>query len=92
VDVRAEVVEINGLSSHADYAQTLAWLGALPSDPRSVFITHGEPASAAALRTRIEERFAWRCHVPSYREQVELGGEFTGAVTEGAGVAAIRGW
>ena len=91
VDVRARVIEINGLSSHADYEQTLAWLSALRTAPRSVFITHGEPASAAALRKRIEERFDWNCRVPSYREQVELGSDLTGAGAA-AGISAIRGW
>jgi metallo-beta-lactamase family protein len=92
VDVRARVTEIGGLSSHADYAQTLQWLAELDASPRTVFITHGDPASADALRRRIEERFAWRCHVPIYRERIELPASVPTSVPDALELAAVRGW
>ena len=72
VPVRARVIDIPGLSSHADYGQILQWLSALETPPRSVFVTHGEPESADALRRHIEERFSWPVTVPMYREHVNL--------------------
>ena len=33
--------------------------------PRHVFVTHGEPSAADALRRKIGERFGWSCSVPS---------------------------
>jgi len=72
VPVRAEVVLLDGLSAHADYAEILAWLGHLKVPPRQTFITHGEPAAADALRLRIEERLGWACQVPEHMALVPL--------------------
>lgn len=72
VPVRSEVANVTNISAHADYAETLDWLGHLKAPPRRVFITHGEPSAADALRQRIEERFGWNVQVPEDREQVEL--------------------
>lgn len=72
VPVRAEVVQMDLLSAHADSEQVLDWLAALPRAPRQVFVTHGEPAAADVLRRTIEERHAWPCRVPDYRESAML--------------------
>lgn len=72
VPIRAEVAQIDSLSAHADRDELLAWVGALPSPPRHVFVTHGEPVPADALRQAIEERHGWPCTVPEYRDGVEL--------------------
>ena len=73
VPVRAEVVALECLSAHADYAEILEWLKRFESPPRQTFITHGEPAAADALRHRIEEQLGWRCRVPEYLERAVLG-------------------
>ena len=72
VPVRAEVKILSNLSAHADYAELLEWLDHFDAAPKQIFITHGEPVAADALRHRIEERKGWRCKVPEYREQVDL--------------------
>ena len=56
VEVRCEVAEIGGLSAHADSDELCAWLGTAPSHPRRMFLNHGEPDAANALRTRLEEQ------------------------------------
>jgi len=66
VPVRAEVVAIDGMSSHADRNQLLAWLATLKRAPRHVYVTHGEPQAADALRQAITERFGWPASVPEY--------------------------
>ena len=71
VPVRAEVANLDALSAHADRDQLLAWIGALRA-PRRVFVTHGEPVAADALRLAIEERHGWPTTVPIYRESLEL--------------------
>lgn len=71
VPVRAEVANLETLSAHADRDELLAWLGTLRA-PRRVFVTHGEPVAADALRLAIEERHGWPCTVPDYRESREL--------------------
>ncbi len=71
VPVRAEVANLETLSAHADHDELLAWLDAQRA-PRRVFVTHGEPVAADALRLAIEERHGWPCTVPDYRESLEL--------------------
>ena len=51
--VRAEVVQLRSTSSHADCDELVAWLKSGPGVPRRVFVTHGEPAAADALRQHI---------------------------------------
>lgn len=55
VPVRAEIVSLDNLSAHADYAEILDWLKHFEAPPRQTFVTHGEPQAADALRHRIEE-------------------------------------
>lgn len=73
VPIRAEVSQIEGLSAHADQQGLLDWLGQMPTVPRQVMVTHGEPAAADTLRLRIEERLGWPARVPDYRETLRLG-------------------
>ncbi|MEK8030039.1 MBL fold metallo-hydrolase [Ideonella sp. DXS29W] len=70
IPVRAEVHQIDSFSAHADRQELLAWVGAMPSAPRQVFVTHGEPVAADSLRQAIEERHGWHCRVPEYRDTV----------------------
>lgn len=56
VPVRAEVVDLDGLSGHADQSELMYWLGSAPSRPRRVFLVHGEPRSADAFRHAAEGR------------------------------------
>jgi metallo-beta-lactamase family protein len=75
VPVRAEVVSIEGLSAHADRDELLAWLDALPTPPKHVYVTHGEPEAADHLRQAISEHRGWSCSVPDYMESVDLAPE-----------------
>jgi len=72
VPLRAEVVNLQMLSAHADADEIMAWLGRFAAPPRRTFVTHGEPAAADALRHRITEELGWACAVPEYREEVDL--------------------
>ncbi|MES2683549.1 MAG: MBL fold metallo-hydrolase [Pseudomonadota bacterium] len=72
VAVRAEIRRLDNLSAHADAGEIVDWLQQLPAPPKRVFVTHGEPAAADALRHRIEETLHWPCQVPEYREELRL--------------------
>jgi len=72
VPVRAKITQVEGLSAHADYQEMIAWLRASALAPRRVFITHGEPAAADALRRRLREAFAWDASAPDDGHTVEL--------------------
>lgn len=73
VKIRAEVVQLEGFSGHADAAELLAWMRTAPSAPSIVYVTHGEPDAADALRSRIRHELGWRARVPEHLERVPLG-------------------
>ena len=70
--VQAQVGQLQSASSHADSDELLAWMQSMPARPKRVFITHGEPASSDALRSRIERELGWNAEVPAYRDVAEL--------------------
>ncbi len=72
VPVRARIVQLDGLSAHADYAELLDWLRASQLAPRSVFVTHGETAASDAFRRRVQETFNWKVRVPEVGETIDL--------------------
>lgn len=72
IPVHAEVKVLSNMSAHADYEEILAWLSNFNHHPRKVFITHGEPEAASALKDKIEERFDWQCVVPEYMQTETL--------------------
>ncbi|HSW11901.1 MAG TPA: MBL fold metallo-hydrolase [Solimonas sp.] len=72
VAVRASVSVLGNLSAHADYSEILEWLRRMPKPPRRIYLTHGEPDAADALRQRIEESLGWGCEVADYQQRVEL--------------------
>lgn len=69
--VRAQVEQLSSVSAHADAAELIDWLKALPA-PRRVFVTHGEPAQSDALRQRIEKELAWPASAPEFKDTFEL--------------------
>jgi metallo-beta-lactamase family protein len=66
VPVRAEVVQLQSASAHADASQLMDWLRASPHAPHRVFITHGDLGASDALRQRIEHELGWRALVPEH--------------------------
>jgi metallo-beta-lactamase family protein len=72
VRVRAVIEKVSGLSCHADRGELLKWLKPL-TDPRRVFLTHGEPEPAHAFAAQLRETRGWTCHVPQLGERHELG-------------------
>ena len=59
VPVRAEVVQLDLLSAHADGHQLVEWAAGVEVRPRRVVLNHGEPAASEALRQRLESRLQW---------------------------------
>ncbi|GHA59474.1 MBL fold metallo-hydrolase RNA specificity domain-containing protein [Pontibacter akesuensis] len=56
--VEAQVSQIGSLSAHGDQEDLLWWLGLLRAS-KQVFLNHGEPEAAEALRTKIKGQFKW---------------------------------
>lgn len=73
ITVRAEVIQMENLSAHADADGLIEWMKAAPQAPRMTYITHGEPDSSDALRARIKHELGWRSRVPEHLERIEIG-------------------
>lgn len=71
--VVAEIFNLTALSAHADQSELLDWLSELQNPPKKVFIVHGEPQSADALRVKIKDSYGWDCTIPELYEVFELG-------------------
>ena len=69
---RAEVVQLEGFSGHADAGELLDWMRTAPSAPRIVYLTHGEPDAADTLRGRVQRELGWHARVPEHLERVGL--------------------
>jgi metallo-beta-lactamase family protein len=70
--VEAKVIEIEGLSAHADQKGLLNWLSELENKPKKVFLVHGENQPADELRIKINEHYGFDCSVPLMRQEFEL--------------------
>jgi metallo-beta-lactamase family protein len=71
--VRAKVRRINGFSAHAGQDELLKWLMARKDIPRHVFVTHGEPKTAAVFADAVKAHAGWAASVPDYGDTEELG-------------------
>jgi metallo-beta-lactamase family protein len=72
VPVRAQVRQLDGLSAHADYVELIDWVKQSGSRPRRVFVTHGEPAAADALRRRLRDALGLEAVVPEHGARYAL--------------------
>jgi metallo-beta-lactamase family protein len=66
VAVRAEVVQLESASAHADGNELIAWLRQMPSPPSQVYVVHGEREASDMLRQRIEHELHWRAVTPEH--------------------------
>lgn len=66
ISIKAEVVQLQSASAHADAKQILAWLRTMPQAPDQVYVVHGEPDASDELRKRIKHELGWRALVPEH--------------------------
>jgi metallo-beta-lactamase family protein len=72
VTVRAEIVDLPGLSVHADHDDLIDWLATAESAPDTTYVIHGEPEASAHLRDSIDQQLGWNAVVPRFGEKVRL--------------------
>ena len=72
VEIKAEVVALEGMSAHADSQQIMDWLKTAPKAPQVVYLNHGEPIPADTLRQRIEHELGWSAMAPLLGQTVEV--------------------
>lgn len=72
VSIKAEVVQLDTFSAHADQDDLLSWLGQCRREPRGVILVHGEPTAADRLRAQIEERLGYPTTVAEHGTTLAL--------------------
>jgi metallo-beta-lactamase family protein len=72
IPVHAQVVQLEAASAHADANGLLDWLKSANDAPRGVFIVHGEPDAADALRARVAHELDWPAQVPEFGAEFDL--------------------
>jgi metallo-beta-lactamase family protein len=70
--VRAEVATIGGFSAHAGQDFLLEYALAVKNSVRQIFLVHGEPAPAKALREKMIEAGLNQVVYPEYQTVVEI--------------------
>lgn len=70
--VEAKILEIEGLSAHADQKGLLNWLSELENKPTKVFLVHGENQPADELRIKINEHYGFDCSVALMGQEFEI--------------------
>lgn len=72
IPVRAEILQDEEFSVHADRSELLDWLAALTPTPQRVFAVHGTAESAAELARAIRAELGLDVHVAGLGETVTL--------------------
>lgn len=69
VPVRAEVVQVDAFSAHADADELVDWLRPA-SPPAAAYVVHGEQAASEAMRDRLDSELEWTAVVPYMGERM----------------------
>ena len=72
VEIKCEVAQMENASAHADAPAMIDWLRKLSAKPKRVFVTHGEPEAADALRRRIVDELGFDAMVPEFGQKIDL--------------------
>lgn len=72
VPVKARVVEISGLSAHADQSELIEWLKNFQQLPGKIFLVHGEPSAQEVLRVKIQDELKIPVHIQQQNQAITL--------------------
>lgn len=71
--VLANIFNVNSLSAHADYLDTLEWLRESNIHPKLVILNHGEEQGSKHLKQMIETELEFKVTVAGFEEEFNLG-------------------
>ncbi len=64
IEVNARIMQLSGVSGHADKKGLLNWLGHFKEKPQKVFIVHGEDLVCDDFRKCLEEEYGYNAAAP----------------------------
>lgn len=73
VEVRAKIVNLPGISGHADQPHLLEWVKAFGNTPKRVFVVHGDEESAVAFADLVKQETGIDAVAPYSGDIYDLG-------------------
>ncbi len=70
--VKAEIIQLHGLSAHADREEMVEWIKKSDQLPGRIVLNHGEPHSSDCLRVKLEHEFNIPVRVASANMELVL--------------------
>lgn len=64
IEVKADIVNLPGISGHADMNNLTKWLGKLKTPPKKVFVVHGEESAAVSFAEHVKNEFGYDSYAP----------------------------
>jgi metallo-beta-lactamase family protein len=71
-EVKANILEIEGLSAHGDQNDLLNWLSELENMPTKVFLVHGENEALDVLKEKITDKYDFECIIPKIGQEFDF--------------------
>ena len=65
INVKADIVGIQGFSGHADKNMLLQWVSNFKTKPKQIFLVHGEDEVIKSFSQEIQERFKIKTIIPN---------------------------
>ena len=72
IQVRARILQLPGISGHADSEGLMRWIGAMKKKPEKVFVTHGDAAACEGFRDRLAKELGLDAYAPYSGTQFDL--------------------
>lgn len=91
IAVRAEIVNLKGLSGHADKNGLIHWITSFRKKPKQVFVVHGDDDVATDFASCLEDEYGFTAMAPFSGTRYDLAnGKFI-EITKGIPIAKVSG-
>ncbi len=87
VEVNASILQLAGLSGHADKAGLIEWVGAFKEKPKRVFVVHGDDTACNLFADCLKNEYGYDAYAPYSGTRVDL---VTGAIEYEAAPVAVK--
>lgn len=72
IQVKAQILQLPGISGHADSEGLMRWISAMNKKPEFVFVTHGDASACEAFRDRLHNDLGLNAYAPYSGTQFDL--------------------
>lgn len=72
ISVKAEIVELEGVSAHADKEGLIRWIKAFEKKPGKVFVVHGESSVCDSFASLLRDGFNYSATAPNFESCYDL--------------------